>query len=175
MATVAVPGRSRPGRPGLRLPRSFRAALLTPGQARMRGPWLDRELAAGVAPWCTPVHCTRSLQITGMRARRSQAKALEGLIARAVVPARVTTSPATITARLLSAHVPIDKAAVLGARGHLEAIIIRLRDGEPVSTRGVAALSDLICDGTGPIYSPLSGATLSRALESIRDCLDVPD
>jgi hypothetical protein len=177
MATVAVPGHSRGGRSGRssHLPWSLRARLLTPWQARLRGPWLDRELAAGAPPWCTPVHSVRSLQITGTRARHAQARAVEALIDRAAVPVPVTTSSAMITARLLSAQIPVDRAAVLGVRGPLEAIITRLRDGRPISTRGVAALRDLISDGAGPIYSPLSGATLGRVLDSIRDSLDVPD
>lgn len=174
MATVAAGRGPRRGRSTSPQP-SRRVWSLTPWQARLRGPWLDRELAAGAEPWCTPVHSARSLQITATRARHAQARSLEALIERASGPASPTTSSTTMTARFLSAQIPVDRPAVLGAREHLEAIVIRLRDGAPISTRGVAAVRDLMSDGAGPIYSPLSGAALGRVLESIRDSLDVPD
>ncbi len=162
MATASY-GRSAGVRSPVRTP--DRASLLAPMWARMRGGWLDRELATGVEPWRTPVHSARSLQITGVRARRSLAKSLDQLIRRAQ-----TSRPAA-----MSTVVPLDRRAVLGARVQVEALAQRLRDGAPVSTRGVAALRDLLCDGSGPIYSPVSGEALGRVLASIRDSLDVVD
>jgi hypothetical protein len=123
-------------------------------------------LAAGVAPWTTAVHSARSVQITSRRGRCALAASVEALIQRARTPG---------PAWGLTAQVPVDRAAVLGARPYLEALVIRLRDGQPVSTMAVAALRDLMTDGAGPIYSPLTGQGLGRVAASIRDLLDVPE
>jgi hypothetical protein len=127
---------------------------------------LDRELAVGVEPWRSPVHSARSLQITSRRARRSLATSIDKLIDRAQAPARATA---------FTAVVPPDRRAVLGARLRLELLAERLRDGAPISTRGVAALRDVVSDGSGPLYSALSGDSLGRVLARIQDSLDVPD
>jgi hypothetical protein len=140
--------------------------VLAPLAARLRGSWLDRELAAGAPPWSTPLHSARSLQITSPRARRSLARSLDRLIERASYPAHPTATSALAT---------LDRAAVLGSREHLRAIADLLRDERPVSTAGIAALRDLLSDGAGPIYSPLSGSGLGRVLVSIRDSLAVLD
>ncbi len=143
-----------------------RAPGLASLRARFQGAWLDRELASGVEPWRTPVHSARSLQITGPRARRTLADTLDKLVRRAEQAGANTT---------ISCVVPIDRPAVLGARTLLADIAARLRDGAPVSTPGVAALRDLLTDGSGPIYAALSGDALGRALASIRESLDVAD
>jgi hypothetical protein len=142
------------------------AAALTSLSARLRGPWLDRELAAGVEPWHSPVHSARSLQITSQRARNSLADSLETLFVRAQRPAR---SPGW------SAAVPVDRDAVLAARQALEWLAERLRDGAPIGTRGVAELRDVISDGSGPFYGALTGDTLRGVLAQVLASLDVPD
>jgi hypothetical protein len=134
--------------------------------ARMRGPWLDRELATGIEPWRSPVHCARSLQITSPRARRALARSLEQILTRADAPARPGE---------LSAAVPLNDRAVQAARLQMLAIAAQLRDGEPVNTRGVAALRDAISDGSGPFYNVLSGDSLVRMLAGIEQSLDVRD
>jgi hypothetical protein len=143
-----------------------RAPGLASLRAHFQSAWLDRELASGVEPWRTPVHSARSLQITSPRGRRTLADALDKLLRRAEQAGANTT---------ISCVVPVDRPAVLGAATPLADIAARLRDGAPVSTAGVAALRDLLSDGSGPVYSPLSGEALGHVLGSIRDALDVVD
>ena len=165
MATGAAAGHRRAwGRGGV--PAPGRPPWLSSLAARLQGPSLDGELACGVEPWRTPLHTARSLQITGARARRSLAKSLDRLLERAQTPTWSTA---------VSAAVPVDRRAVLGARARVEDLSRRLRDSAPVSTSGIAALRDLLCDGDGPIYNPLSGVALGQVLASIRDSLDVAD
>ncbi len=133
--------------------------------ARLRGPWLDRELAAGVAPWHSPAHSVRSLQITAPRARRGLARSLDQLIRRAAAPPPPS----------LSAVIPLDRSAVLAAQPVLERLGRRLRDGTPVSAQGVAALREVVADGCGPLYSAVSGDSLGRLLAAVAESLDVPD
>ena len=54
--------------------------------ARLRAPWLDRQLADGVATWASPSHAARALQLTGARSRRSWARSLERLVKHAEQP-----------------------------------------------------------------------------------------
>ena len=47
---------------------------------------------------------------------------------------------------------PVDRDAVRGARRELEAAAERLGATGPVDVRGVARISGLLTDGTGPLY-----------------------
>jgi hypothetical protein len=56
--------------------------------ARLRAPWLDRQLAAGVSSWHSRAHAARALQLTTHRTRRRLARVLEQLVERAEDPPR---------------------------------------------------------------------------------------
>ena len=95
--------------------------------ARLRGPWLDRQLAAGVAPWHSPAHAARALQLTSNRHRRATARSLERLV-------ELADQPHT---RFLSAAVPPCREQIHDALASILHVAARLRDGGPL-TPGVS-------------------------------------
>ncbi len=135
--------------------------------ARVRAPWLDRQLRAGVPPWSSPVHAARALQLTGARRRLAIARALDRLIARAEQPPRGRV--------YCTAVVEPCREQVLDARRAIVAISGRLRGRDPIGARGMASLSDLLSDSCGPCYRRGDGGELASALENVAQWLDVPD
>jgi hypothetical protein len=132
--------------------------------ARLRAPWLDRQLAAGSVPWRSPAHAARALQLTGDRSRGALARCLERLVEHAKRP------PARF-----SAVVPPCREQVHAALPVILATASRLRSRAPVDARGVARLRALLSDGAGPCYSRGDPVALTVALETISQWLDVQD
>jgi hypothetical protein len=138
---------------------------LAPLMAGLRAPWLNRQLAAGVEPWCSPVHAARARQLTGHRTRRMLARGLERLVEQAEEP------PSLSRAAVIHPWRP----GVREARPLILTLASRLRGSAPVDPRGIAALKDLLTDGGGPVYSPGDPNTVKRQLEVIDQWLDVHD
>jgi hypothetical protein len=155
--SVAYAPRTRDWRP----PRTMTSLV-----ARMRGSRLDRELARGVAPWRSPTHAARSLQLTGPRSRVFLARSLESLIARAELSRRDLIG---------SAVVPPSREQVYGALAQILAVAGRLRDSSPVRARGAAALRILLSDGAGPCYRRGQRDELARALDEVARWLDTEE
>jgi hypothetical protein len=109
---------------------------------RRRG--LDKDLARGDSPLRSEVHALRARQLVERRSRERLAMALERL----VEGAERTPSPSEI--------VWLPKGEILDAR--------RLRDARPVYACGMAMVSQLVCDGTGPAFTPRAGLALRRAI-----------
>lgn len=135
---------------------------LAPPLARLRAYSLDTKLAHGIEPWRTPVLAARARQLTGDRSRRSLARCLERLVERVEEPPRLT----------LSAVVHPSRPRVREARPLLLMLAARLRGGEPVDPRGVAALRNLLTDGNSPVYTRGDPEMLARALQRIELWLD---
>ena len=133
--------------------------------ARVRAFSLDRRLAAGMAPWQSPLLAARALQLTGERHRRSLATALERLPERAERPA----------SRALSAVVPVCREQVCEALPAILSLAEQLRGGSPVDARGIARLAALLADGAGPVYVAHCPGALCGALQDVRDGLSVND
>ncbi len=133
--------------------------------AHLRASRTDRDLASGVAPWCSRVHATRSLQLTSMRSRRSLARSLERLLKQAEHP----------SASFQSAAISPCREQVYPARAVIGELASRLRSGRPVAARGVARLRALLCDGAGPCYVPSEPDALTNALETVSEWLSVED
>ena len=142
-----------------------RHTYLTALRARLRAPFLDRQLAAGTASWRTPVHAARALQLTRPRSRQTLARSLERL----VETADDHRGP------FRGAVVQPCSEQVHAALPLILAIAVRLRSPAPVAASGVARLRALLCDGGGPCYLPSEDDALRIALETIWQCLDVPD
>jgi hypothetical protein len=138
---------------------------LAPLLARLRGPWLNRQLAAGVEPWRSPVHAARARQLTADRTRRMLARGLERLVEQAEEP------PSLSRAAVIHPWRP----GVREARPLILTLASRLRSSAPVDPRGIAALKDLLTDGGGPVYTPGDPNTVKRHLEIIDQWLDVQD
>jgi hypothetical protein len=124
---------------------------------------LDRQLAAGAAPWRSRAHAARALQLTSARRRRMLAAGLSRILDEALAP---PTSPR------LGAVVKPCRAQVYDALPQIVALTARLQDADPVDSRGVAGLHLLITDGTGPFYVATPRPTLGDALAPICEWMD---
>ena len=133
--------------------------------ARLRAPWLDRQLAAGIAPWRSPTHAARALQLTSARTRKALARSLERLVEQAEEP----PTPAR------SAVIEPCRPQVREARPILLTMAFRLRAGTPVDARGMARLKLLLSDGVGPCYAPSRPDALVIELQTVSQWLDVRD
>lgn len=145
--------------------RRRRGHPLAPLLARLRGPWLNRQLAAGVEPWRSPVHAARARQLTGDRTRRMLARGLERLVEQAEEPPSLSRT----------AVIHPWRPGVREARPLMLTLASSLRGSAPVAARGIAALKDLLTNGGGPVYTPGDPNTLKRQLEIIDQWLDVQD
>jgi hypothetical protein len=110
--------------------------------ARCRASRWDRELAAGVSPETSVVLAVRAQVLVSPRHRRHLADSLSRLLADCGRPVgrSGTLLPMVQRQRIR------DCAETLGA------LIARLRAAGPVSSRGVARIGLLLCDGAGPLY-----------------------
>jgi hypothetical protein len=146
--------RSPPRRPG-------RWAWL---RARLHGNALDRDLASGIAPWRSPAHAARALQLTSPRRREAYAQGLERVLAETERPPRMTRMNAVIRP---------DPSVVMLSAPLMWEIVGELRAAAPVSAEGMARLRALLCDGAGPLYGAGKHEELRRALEHIARWLPV--
>jgi hypothetical protein len=113
---------------------------------------LDARLAAGENPGASPALARRAQVLSRWRVQHSLAGALERLVAEAVAP------PATFTARI-----PVQRDEVLAAQNDLLRLAAGLRAVPRPSVRAAAAVSLLVEDGTGPVFSPHPPGTLQEA------------
>jgi hypothetical protein len=148
------PSRSRPGSPG-------RLAWL---RARLHGGALDRDLACGIAPWRSPAHAARALQLTSAGRREACAQGLERVLAETERPPRPSRLGAVVVA---------DPAAVILCAPQIWEIVGTLRGPDPVSAEGMARLRAILCDGGGPLYTPGHADGLRQALDHIARWLPV--
>jgi hypothetical protein len=133
--------------------------------AHLRAPWLDRQLAAGVASWHSPTHAARALQLTSARNRTALARSLERLVEQAEEP----PTPAR------SAVIEPCRPQVREARPIILTMAFRLRSRSPVAARGMARLKLLLSDGVGPCYAPSRPDALAIELQTVSQWLDVRD
>jgi len=124
---------------------------------------LDRQLAAGAAPWRSRAHASRALQLTSPRRRRMLATRLSQILDQAFAP----PVPARFGAVVRPCGTQVRDALL-----QIVALTARLKDGEPVDPRGVAGLHLLITDGTGPFYVATDPQALADALAPICGWLD---
>ncbi len=121
---------------------------------------LDRELARGASPDASVELAVRARMLLREATRRSLAQAVIRLLA-ATGP-----RPAGRTAQ-----VPVNRQGVRAARPELAALLTRLLDGRPVEVRGLARLSELLSDGTGPLYRAADPLNLAAAFREVLDSL----
>jgi hypothetical protein len=137
-----------------------RPALALRIRVAVRRRVLDKELARGNSPLRSHVYALRARQLVERRSRERLARALERL----VEGAERTPSPSEI--------VWLPKREILEARTGLLSLARRLRDARPVYACGVAMVSQLVCDGTGPAFTPRAGRALRRAIAEATDALE---
>jgi hypothetical protein len=162
--TGAVPGTVRDPSPqcwdrlGAQLDRP---ALLLRARVYARRGSLDEALAGGASPSWTPALALRARQLVSRRNRHDLATSLE----RHVEEAKRSVPPRAVA-------VPLPRREILEAQTSLLSLAARLRDERPVYARGMALLSRLLSDGSGPAYDPHSRGALRHAVEAIAPALD---
>jgi hypothetical protein len=127
---------------------------------------LDHRLAMGERPDLDPVLALRAEQLTCDKTRRTLARSLRRSRRLAYEPARWGTST------------PLDRHAVAEAGPLMDGLAARLTAPMPVGVRGVALISDMLCDGGSPLYEhgwtgePSNGA-LKHRLTSAGRALEI--
>ena len=119
----------------------------------------------GIAPWRSPAHAARALQLTSARRRETYAAGLERVLAE-------TERTGGISTRFSGVVMP-DPAAVILCAPTIWEIVATLRGPAPVSAEGMARLRALLCDGAGPLYCAGNAEQLRQALEHISRWLPV--
>jgi hypothetical protein len=129
-------------------------------RAHLSAPRLDRALSAGVDPDTTPELAARAAQLCRHRTRHALAGALERVVA-----------DARSRRRNVGARIPAARADVRANAPALLALAARLRAGDPVAPRGVAATRALLCEPLSPLYHPSTPDDLRQAIDDARDAL----
>lgn len=123
--------------------------------ARLRAWRLDRALAAGVSADSSTGLSLRAQELIGPAARGELARRIRSVIAQAKRPA----APRNFS-------VPICRRKVLAAEATLEAVADRLLADGPIDARGVAQVTLLLSDGTGPLYNRPGASDLKPVLRA---------
>jgi hypothetical protein len=138
----------------------FAACRFEPGltarlAARLRGDALDRALIEGADPAATEQLAARAARLTSTSMRREVARGLDRLaLDEREAPKRWQVRPFRVAA---AANAP-----------ELHALAARLREPGPLYVRGIAMLSRLLTEGTGPAYTDGRGDLLARRLHDAR-------
>ena len=130
-------------------------------EARVRAHDLDRQLADGVPP-------ERSAALS-LRARRLAEPGFAAFLARRL---RVVVREA-ILRRVPRAQVAVRLGAVADVAAELDELARRLVAPRPPAVRGLAQVSVLLGDGSGPLYSSLAGEDLGAAVRRARAALEL--
>jgi hypothetical protein len=122
---------------------------------------LDDALADGASPLWSPELALRARQLVSHGSRQQFATSLERL----VTEAQRSVSPRAVA-------VPLPRREISEAQTSLLSIATRLRDERPVYARGMALVSRLLSDGSGPLYNSNAGGSMGHAVGAIAAALD---
>jgi hypothetical protein len=161
----AGPGRARHvllrddrGRLALRRLRPWHRLLARCAAAR-----LDRELAAGTSPETSASLAARAMQLTSTKVRRDLAASVHRILAAAGQPPAAILAPATA---VRPARLPLSPARITRSAVPLATLAQSLAAPGPVPVQGVAMVSQLLADGTGPLYRQAHGDDLGDLIET---------
>jgi hypothetical protein len=121
-------------------------------QAIVDRPALDRRLATGANPDASPALVRRAHVLSGWRVRRALADGLESVVIEAIAPHHEW-----------SAAVPVQREEVLAAQADLLRLVRALRAEPAPPVRVIAAVSELLTDGAGPVFAEHPPGTLAEA------------
>ena len=116
---------------------SIRARLT----ARLRAARFDRALAVGVPAPAGSALAVHAARLTSVAQRQAVARAL-----------RRAVRDATDTRATRCGRVPMHRANIASAQALIDEVTRRLHAPDPVSTRGMARLRQLLSTGAGPLY-----------------------
>jgi hypothetical protein len=126
---------------------------------------LDRELAAGTSPEASAVLAARAVRLTSTEFRRDLAASLRRMLAAAGQPARAVAAQHPGLGGARPPRVPVRTPRISQAASRLAELASRLLEPGPVPVRGVAMVTLLLTDGTGPLYREASRADLGAIAE----------
>ena len=134
---------------------------------------LDRNLAEGVRPESSAPLAARAMALTSMTFRRELAANIRRMLATAGrQPVAVGSRPATRSHALAGPpHVPLYGPRIRRFTPGLAGLADHLAVPGPVPAQGVAMVTRLLADGTGPVYRKAArddlGAIIERASEAL--------
>ncbi len=137
--------------------------------ARSQAARLDRELAEGASPEASASLAARAVQLTSTEFRHDLAASLRRILVAAGESSRPVTAPASHLSLGASRalRVPLGTRRVSQSAPLLAELASRLLEPGPVPVRGVAMVTQLLADGTGPLYRDAAdgdlGAMAARA------------
>jgi hypothetical protein len=116
---------------------------------------LDRELAEGISPEASAPLAARATRLTSMEYRRDLAGSLRRILAVAGNPALPVAARSPLgTSRPV--RVPLRTSRIGRSAPQLAELAAHLLQPGPVQVQGVAMVSQLLADGTGPLYREAS-------------------
>jgi hypothetical protein len=156
---------------------------------------LDRELAEGASPEASVSLAARAARLTSMEFRRDLAASLRGILVAAGEPGPGAAARASVWSSVPSGarqpltalrtaspsrvapgaarrpHVPVRAARVRRSAPLLADLANRLLQPGPVPAQGVAMVTQLLADGTGPLYREAArddlGALAQQAAQAL--------
>jgi len=141
--------------------------------ARILAVRLDRQLASGDRPEANALLAARAMFLTSARYRRALAASLRRMLAASMAP---PVRPRPITASRSAGatsrpHVPLRRDRIAGSAPGLAGLANFLTAPRPVPARGVALVSQLLTDGSGPLYRAAAredlGGLIDRASQAL--------
>jgi hypothetical protein len=136
--------------------------------ARYAAARLDRELAAGASPEAYASLAARAMQLTSTKVRRDLATSVQRILAAAGQPPATLRWPA---AAVRPARIPVNRARISQSAVPLATLASSLAAPGPVPVQGVAMVSKLLADGTGPLYREACGYDLGDIIETVTRAL----
>ena len=112
---------------------------------------LDRELAAGTSPEASAVLAARAARLTSTEFRRDLAASLRRIVVAAGEPALPVAARSPLVAAR-TPRVPLRSARISQSAPLLADLASRLLEPGPVPVAGVAMVTELLADGSGPLY-----------------------
>jgi hypothetical protein len=142
--------------------------------ARCQAGRLDRELAEGASPEASASLAARATRLTSMEFRRDLAASLESIVLATGEWPRALSARAVATKSPGAAHpprVPLCRARITQSARLLTELADRLAEPGPVPVRGVAIVTRLLSEGTGPLYREVGRDDLDVIIEGATQAL----
>lgn len=130
--------------------------------ARCAATRLDRELATGTSPETSLSLAARAMQLTSGKSRRDLARSLQRILA------AVSQQPAGMPSRTAAVHpprLPLCRTRISHSAGSLATLAGYLAAPGPIPMQGVAMVSQLLIDGTGPLYCQACSEDLADIID----------
>jgi hypothetical protein len=143
--------------------------------ARCQAGRLDRALAEGTSPEESASLAARAERLTSTEFRRDLAASLQRILMATGESPRVRPArPAVASKSPDAAHpprIPLSRARIGQSARPLAGLASRLSEPGPVPARGVAMVTRLLSDGTGPLYREACRDDLGVIIERARNAL----